>query len=245
MIVISSLDNDKVKKLRKLQMKKYRDRYNEYIVEGLHLVYEAYKIGVLDELILLEGENLPLPVPYTYYSKNVIKKVSVMDTPSTVMGLCHKREKDEIVGNRILILDDIQDPGNLGTIIRSAVAFNIDTIVLSNNTVDLYNSKVLRATQGMFFHTNIIIRNVFEIVALLRNINIPIYGTDVNGGVDARSLTEDDKKRFALIIGNEGNGVKKELNDLCDKKLYIKMRKDVESLNVAIAGSILLYELGM
>ena len=243
-MVITSLDNEKVKKYRKLQKRKYRDEYQEYIVEGMHLVLEAYKTGMLEELILEENESLPLPTPYVYVTKEVIKKISTMDTPSTVMGLCRKIPQQEVKGNRILILDEIQDPGNLGTIIRSAVAFGIDTIVLSENTVDLYNPKVLRATQGMFFHINIISRSAFEIIALLKNLDIPIYGTKVEYGVDVRSLSAKDKERFALIVGNEGNGVRLEISNLCDRNLYIAMKDSVESLNVAVATSILLYELG-
>lgn len=243
-MVVTSLDNEKVKKYKKLQKKKYRDEYNEYIIEGLHLVLEAYKNGVLEELILQEGVDLPLPGPYTYFSKEIMSKISTMDTPSTIMGLCYKRENDEVVGERILVIDEVQDPGNLGTIIRSAVAFNIDTIILSENTVDLYNPKVLRATQGMLFHVNIIRRNAFEVLALLHNLNIPVYGTDVEDGTDVRKLQPEDKEKFALVVGNEGQGVRKEVQQLCDKCLYISMYKEVESLNVAIATSILLYELG-
>lgn len=243
-MVITSLDNEKIKKYKKLQKRKYRDEYQEYIVEGMHLVLEAYKTGMLEELILEENESLPLPVPYVYVTKEVIKKISTMDTPSTVMGLCRKIPQQEVKGNHILILDEIQDPGNLGTIIRSAVAFGVDTIVLSENTVDLYNPKVLRATQGMFYHINIISRSAFEIIALLKNLEIPIYGTKVEYGVDVRTLSAKDKERFALIVGNEGNGVRLEVSNLCDKNLYIAMKDSVESLNVAVATSILLYELG-
>lgn len=243
-MVITSLDNDKVKKYKKLQKRKYRDEYGEYIVEGLHLILEAYKAGVLEELILEDGIDIPVPCPYNYFSREVMSKISTMDTPSTIMGLCRKIEQNEVIGNRILILDEIQDPGNLGTIIRSAVAFNIDTIVLSENTVDLYNPKVLRATQGMFFHVNIVNCITREVIALLNNLEIPVYGTSVLNGVDVRTLNDEEKESFALIVGNEGNGVRTDILDMCDKNLYIKMNDDVESLNVAIAASILLYELG-
>ena len=244
MIVITSLDNEKVKKYRKLQKRKYREEYGEYIVEGLHLILEAYKTGALEEIILAEGEEIPVPAPYTYFSKEVISKISTMDTPSTVMGLCRKLNRDEIKGNKILILDGIQEPGNLGTIIRSAVAFNIDTIVLSEKTVDLYNPKVLRATQGMFFHVNIVSCLALEVISMLQNIDIPVYGTSVLNGVDVRTLKSEDKKAFALIVGNEGSGVRDDILKLSDKNLYIQMNQNVESLNVAIATSILLYELG-
>ena len=96
----------------------------------------------------------------------------------------------------------------------------------------------------MFFYTNIISRNAAEVITLLRNMDIPVYGTNVVDGVDVRDLSSEDKKRFALVMGNEGNGVRKEIAEACDRNLYIAMNKDVESLNVAIAASILLYELG-
>ncbi len=246
MNVITSLDNEKVKMLKKLQKKKYRDEYNLFIVEGEHLAIEAFRAGVLEELILEEGTDLPFPSPYGYYSREVLSKISALDTPSSVMALCRKRDRDgeEVEGNRILVLDDIQDPGNLGTIIRSALAFGVTTIVLSEETVDLYNPKVLRATQGMIFHTNIIVRNVYDWVRMIKASDFKVYGTCVDGGVDVKILIPDDKEKFVLIVGNEGNGVKRRILDLCDENLYIKMNADVESLNVAVATSILLYELG-
>ena len=244
MITITSVENEKVKKFRKLQSKKYREQYNQYLVEGEHLVYEAYKRGVLQELLLVEGRDVILPVPYNYYSKAVMNKISSMDNPPTVMGLCNKYESDEIKGDRILILDGIQDPGNMGTIIRSAVAFNIDTIILTENTVDLYNSKVLRATQGMFYHINIVEIAGLEVMDILKNMNIPVYGTNVCDGIDARCLSSEEKEKFALVMGNEGNGVRDEMSELCTKNLYIRMNKNAESLNVGIAASILMYELG-
>lgn len=243
-MVVTSLDNSKVKKYRKLQKRKYRDQYGEYIVEGLHLILEAFRAGVLEELILEEGTDVPVSCPYTYFSSEVMSKISMMDTPSTIMGLCRKAKDEDVVGNRILILDGIQDPGNLGTIIRSAVAFDVDTIVLSERTVDLYNPKVLRATQGMFFHVRVVSKLALEVISMLQNLDIPVYGTSVVNGVDVRSLNESEKKNFALVVGNEGNGVRDEILSVCNKNLYIEMNKNVESLNVAIAASILLYELG-
>ena len=140
MNVITSLDNEKVKLCKKLQKKKYRDEYKLFVVEGAHLALEAFRAGILEELILEEGTDLPFPSPYAYYSKEVMCKISALETPSSVMALCRKRTRDagEIVGDRVLALDNIQDPGNLGTIIRSALAFGVTTIVLSEDTVDLY-----------------------------------------------------------------------------------------------------------
>ena len=243
-MVITSLDNEKVKKYKKLKKRKYRDEYNEFIVEGMHAVIEAFKCGMIIELILEENEALPLDCPYVYVTKEIIDKISTMDTPSTVMALCKKFDEKEVIGNKILILDELQDPGNLGTIVRSAKAFNIDTIILSENTVDIYNPKVIRATQGMMFHINIIRRDIDTVIKVLKNMNIPVYGTDVNYGVDVRDLKKKDKEKFALIVGNEGNGVRRSVLEECDKNLYIEMNSKVESLNVGVAASILLYELG-
>lgn len=246
MIVLTSCENEKVKMYIKLKKKKYRDLSGEYIVEGMHSVMEAFKTGMLEELILEENEILPLPCKYVYVSHDIMKKISTVDTPPTIMGLCKKRilNDNKFLGKKILVLDQLQDPGNLGTIIRSACAFGVDSIVLSENTVDLYNPKVIRGTQGMIFHMNIFQKKSSEIIELLKSLNIPVYGTKVEYGSDVRSLNEKDKRSFALVVGNEGNGVRSEISDMCDKNLYINMNDRVESLNVAIATSILLYELG-
>lgn len=243
-MVITSLENDKVKKYRKLQKRKYREEYNQYIVEGMHLVMEAYKSGVIEEVILLEGEVISLDVPCVYVTSDVMNKISTMDTPSTIIALCNKKSNNKIIGDKILLLDELQDPGNLGTIIRSAAAFNVSTIILSENTVDLYNPKVLRATQGMFNYINIISMDAKEAIEEIKNRNIPVYGTNVECGSDVRELDNTSKNTYALIMGNEGNGVRSEIAKMCDKNLYISMNNNVESLNVAIATSILLYELG-
>lgn len=244
MNVITSLDNEKVKLYKKLQKKKYRGEYNLFIVEGEHLVLEAFKAGILEELILQENVSLPIPSPYCYFSREVMAKISLMDTPSTIMGLCRKKEDTDVLGDRILILEDIQDPGNLGTIIRSALAFNVSTIVLSENTVDLYNYKVLRATQGMLFHMNIVITDIEKCIRTMQSLDIPVYGTCVDDGYDIRDIPKEERNKYVLVMGNEGNGVSRRILSLCDKNLYIKMNKKVESLNVAVAASILLYELG-
>ena len=242
-MIITSLDNDNVKKWKKLCKKKYRDEFGIYLVEGEHLVEEAYKSGVLDKVIVLDGEDYSYN-NIIYVSYEVMKAISSLDTPNKIMGVCKKKESSELLGKRYLLLDGVQDPGNLGTIVRSAVAFNIDTIVLSDDTVDLYNPKVLRSTQGMIFHTNIIERDLVYVIDELHNMGITVYGTDVNNGIDARELSSLDKTSFALVMGNEGNGVRREVKELCDKNLYINMNENVESLNVGVATSILLYELG-
>ena len=239
-MLYTSIDNKKIKNIRKLYNKKYRDEFNEFLIEGEHLVQEAYKKGILKELILEEGTDFKLDVETNYVSSNVLKYISELSNPSKIMGICTKLKEQEI-GDKIVILDGIQDPGNLGTIIRSSVAFNIDTIVLSKDTVDLYNSKVLRATQGMIFNINIIERDLNSFIPVLKEKKYKIYGTKVNGGKSLKSVEKSDK--FAIIMGNEGNGVKPDILYMCSDYIYIDMNDNCESLNVGVATSIILYEL--
>ena len=242
-MVITSLENEKVKNYVKLQKKKYRDLTNLYIVEGEHLVLESLKAGVVKEIILLDGEEFNCDLPIYYVTYDILKKISTMDNAPKIMAVCIKNNTNDIIGNRVLALDGIQDPGNLGTIIRSSLAFNISTIVLLENSVDLYNSKVLRATQGMYNHINIVNLTFDELYKYIKNNNIKLYGTSVVNGVDVRKLDSNEKDRYCLVMGNEGQGVRKEILDCCYKKLYINMNPKVESLNVGVACSILLYEL--
>lgn len=238
-MTIDSVDNKKIKNIRKLNQKKYRDETNEFLVEGIHLVKEAYKEGLLKEVVLEENEEIDFKVDTTYVTYNVIKSISSLDTPYKIIGVCKKKEEQEINGN-VLILDGLQDPGNLGTIIRSAVAFNVDTIILSKDTVDLYNPKVVRSTQGMNFHINIIRRDLENEIKALKEKGYIVYSTDVINGKNIKNVKVNGK--YAIIMGNEGNGVRENIKNLSDEKLYIKMNNDCESLNVGVATSIILYE---
>ena len=239
-MLYTSIENKKIKKIKKLNSKKYRDEFNEFLIEGEHLVLEAYKKGILKELILEEKSKFKLDVTTSYVTSNILKYISNLSTPPKIIGICKKLNSKKI-GNKILILDDIQDPGNLGTIIRSSVAFNIDTIVLSKNCVDIYNPKVLRATQGMIFNINIIEEDLITFIPSLKNNGYKVYGTKVNGGKSLKNVEKSEK--FAIIMGNEGNGVRTQILDLCSDYIYIDINKSCESLNVGIATSIILYEL--
>lgn len=240
-MLITSVKNEHVKELVKLKDKKYRDETNTFLVETKHLVLEAYRAGLIKELILEQDEIFPIDVPITYVSKEVLKKISSLDSPSKVMAVVNKRKEETNYGEKVLILDRIQDPGNLGTIIRSAVAFNIDSIICSQDTVDLYNPKVVRASQGMMFHIPIFIKDTKKIITNLKNEGYKIIGTKVTNGHDVRSSSI--YSHFALVIGNEGKGINKEIEDLCDEFLYIKMNGNCESLNASVAASILMYEI--
>lgn len=242
MEVISSLENENVKFWNKLNDKKYRDEYELFKVEGLHLVEEAIKSNLVKEVIILEDSDLFFDnIQINYVTKRILDKISNLTTSPDVMAICYKlKEKD--YGNKILLIDSLQDPGNLGTIIRTSVAFNIDTIVLGSDTVDLYNDKVIRATEGMLFHINIIKRDLTSFIKELKSNSYSILGTKVDGGKELKRIEFNEKT--AIIIGNEGSGVKEELLDLCDEYLYIPMNNKCESLNVSVATAIILYELG-
>ena len=238
MEIITSLQNNKIKELNKLNEKKYRDESKLFLVEGDHLVNEAYKTNQLVEVLATKKFNEDLDVPITYISEDVMKKLSNMVSPSNVIGVC-KKFKPIGYGKRILILDNLQDPGNLGTIIRSASSFNFDTVVLSEVSVDLYNDKVIRASEGMIFHTNVIRCNINEFVKELKSNNYKIYTTDVNGGEIVSEV--EYQKKLAIIIGSEGAGVGS-VKELADKSIYIPMNKKCESLNASVAASIIMYE---
>lgn len=238
-MLITSLNNDKVKYWNKLKKKKYRDENKEFLIEGMHLVLEAYKTGNIKELILGQDELLPLDVPTTYVIEEIIKKISTLKSPSNVMAVCKMPEQTKELGTKILMLDGIQDPGNLGIIIRSAVAFGIHSIVLGDNTVDCYNEKVVRASQGMIFYANIINQNILDLILELKEKNIKIFGTKVTHGKNLKEINIIDK--FAIVMGNEGSGVSEEILDLCDEHIFINMSEVCESLNVGVATSIILY----
>lgn len=238
---ITSINNEYIKEISKLNEKKYRDKSNKYLIEGLHLVTEALKYDIIDTIIIREDFSYETDIKHIIVSNEVMKKLS--DNPSIpkIMAIVYKKEST-ISGNKILLLDRLQDPGNLGTIIRSAVAFNFDTIILSNDTVDLYNSKVLRSTQGMLFNINILRQDLTSVINELKNNNYTIYGTKVDNGNDVKKINNTNK--FALIIGNEGTGISNNILKQCDKYLYIKMNNNCESLNAGVAASILMYEMG-
>ena len=227
-----------------IEKDKFGDNYYKFEEEDINFVKSLFNNNELIEVTVRNddlGSTMKVDLAKTnYVNGKVMKYITELDNPSKIIGICHKKN-DKIQGNHILILDDIQDPGNLGTIIRSAVAFNIDTIILSKTGVDLYNSKVLRSTQGMIFNINIVVSDIKEEILKLKSDNYKILTTNVEGGKLVKSIEKNQK--FAIIIGNEGKGVSKEIKELSDEYIYIEMNKKCESLNAAVATSIILYEL--
>lgn len=237
--MIESVNNTKVKLWTKLTNKKYQNVEGLFLIEGEHLVEEAYKCGYLEEVIILSGFDFNYPNK-SYVNDNVMRKISSLTSIPKIIGVAKKIKPKEIKG-RVLLLDVIQDPGNMGTIIRSAVAFNIDSIVVGSGSVSIYNPKVIRATEGLFFHINIIECNLEKIILDLKNKDYVIYSTNLENGKNIRDILFPLK--CAIIIGNEGSGVSNNIEKYSDEKIYIDMNKKCESLNAGVATSIILYEL--
>ncbi len=233
---ITSTNNEKIKFYQKLKQKKYRDQEKLFLVEDEHLVNEALKKGVVKEIFTLD-KNKTYDVPTFYVNEKVMKVLSSQVTSAKVIAVCNHLKERECKGN-IIVLDNIQDPGNLGTIIRSAVAFNFDSIILSENSVDLYNPKVIRASEGMLFNINVIRCDIYKFLNNLDKSYTKIT-TDVKNG---KNIKEIKFNKCAIVIGNEGNGVSSEVSSLCDEKVYINMNSNCESLNAGVSASILMYE---
>ncbi len=233
----TSVDNEKIKDLKKLAQKKYRQ--DLFLIEGKKIIEEANKKKLIKELYVLEGKKIDLKLELNYINLKVAKYLSNLETSDYLFALCQKAEKKEI-RNRVLFLDGVQDPGNVGTIIRSAVAFNIDTIIL-RNCCDVYNDKVIRSSMGMIFHINLIEVSDYNLMIELKKSH-QLIGTDANAKKSLKDLVI--KSKFVIIMGSEGRGIEKELLDLCDEMISIPIKDNCESLNVAIATSIILYKVG-
>ena len=235
--MIESVNNERIKRIAKLNDKKFQDIENKFIVEGKHLVEEAIKLGYLEEIFLIKDEDIDFDNK-TFVNENVMRKLSTLKSIPNIIGVAKKINNGEVKGN-ILMLDGIKDPGNMGTIIRSCVAFDIDTLVISKDSISMYNPKVVRASEGMIFNQNIVIDDLDKVLTSLKDYTI--YTTDVNGGEDLKDIKFS--KNNAIIIGSEASGVKETIKKYADKKLYIKMNSLCESLNAGVSASIIMYEL--
>lgn len=233
---LTSINNDKVKLWQKLKQKKYRDIEKLFLVEDEHLVNEALKKNIVKEIITINKDE-KYNIDTYYVTEKIMKLISSQVTGAKIIAVCKVLEERPVKGN-VLVLDNLQDPGNLGTIIRSAVAFNFDSVVISNDSVDLYNPKVVRASEGMLFNINVIRTNIKEFLQNLDSDFTKITTNVVNG----KNIKEIHFNKCAIVIGNEGKGVSEEVNKLCDESAYIQMNDNCESLNAAVTASILMYE---
>lgn len=235
--MITSVTNNTIKKLIKLKQKKYRDETGCYLIEGEHLVAEALKAKQVELLISTKSINSELPI--IEVSNEVMAKLAFTKSPQSIMAKCTIKKEDRLVdGKRYLILDDLQDPGNIGTLIRTALAFSIDQVILSNKCVDLYNDKLLRSMQGANFHISCIYGDLKDIIPELQANGVRIVGSALENGKNINEIVT--YKKMAFVVGNEGNGMNREILAMCDEIGYIPIGM-IESLNVAIAGSIMMY----
>ena len=224
---IQSLNNELIKKVCKLKDKKERYKRQEFIVEGYHLVEEAYKKQFL-KTIFTTDNSVKINVESYFVTKDIIKKLSSTMTPQGIIGVCKMKESADIIGNHYLLLDNVSDPGNLGTLIRSSIGFGIDTIILSNDSVDIYNA-------------NILYSDLPSVIKRLKEQQVTIVGTSLQSSVDLKEISNLSK--YAIVLGNEAKGVRKDILDLTDVNVKIRISEQLESLNVAVAGSIVMYYL--
>ncbi|MBW7650706.1 RNA methyltransferase [Anoxybacillus sp. ST4] len=244
---IESPKNERVKQWKKLLTKKGRDKTGLFLIEGFHLVEEAIKSGVhIEELIVAEHAIIPASwnvahVRTTIVTNDVMKAISDTETPQGIAAVCKQLHWNVDDVQTALFIDAVQDPGNVGTIIRTADAAGIDVVVVGEGSADVYNAKVIRATQGSLFHFPVIKGDIGEWIARFQSEHIPIYGTSLQNGVDYRSVAPSSS--FALIVGNEGSGVNEQWLKQTTTNLYVPIYGKAESLNVAIATGILLYHL--
>ncbi len=233
--MIKSRQNPKIKKLFKLQQKKYRLLEDEFLVFGDHLIEEAKKCGFITQIYT----SNPLKEGILIEESLIKELTSIVSFPDTLAIV--KKPKFKDYSNKILLLDGIQDPGNMGTLIRSAIGFGFKTIISSLDSVDFYNEKVIRATQGSLFYSNIKSANLKEEIINLKEKGYYILASFPHGENLLKNYIKAEK--IVLILGSEGFGIKDEIKRLANEFVSVKT-KDIESLNVAVAGSILMYELG-
>ena len=235
---ITSVNNPLIKELIKLKQKKYRDKEKKFIVEGYNIIEEAKDYITLIITSSKEDENILPNVEHILVPKEIIGKLSETVTPQGIIGICNYVTSRENFEGNVLVLDGLQDPGNIGTLIRTAICFDFNTIYITDNSCDIYNEKVLRATQGGLFKVNIIRKNINDIIDDLKKKGYYIVGTSLKNGIPLNDI--NFKNLNAIILGNEGNGVSKETIERSNINAYIPINTSMESLNVAIAGGIIM-----
>jgi len=245
---IISLENKLIKKIASLKQKKYRDLYKEFFVEGENSVIEALNSSFAISNILYCPElfdinKLTTSIEPIIVSKEILSKISDTITPQGIIAVCKIPENIELSNqfSKILFLDTVQDPGNVGTIIRTADAMNFDLVILSKKCADPYSLKVTRSTVGSIFHTPLIY-DVETSPALqeLKSNSYTIYSSTPYNAISIDEITPE--KNFVLVIGNEGNGISDETKQNTDYFVKIDMPGLAESLNASIAAGILMYK---
>lgn len=248
-MIITSSSNAVFKNLMKLKDKKNRDKQGVFVAEGFRFVNEIPKDVLVEEYVVSENfsdtDCLKEGIRVLRLADNLFKQLSDTDSPQGVMAVCKKLKFDEDVlsdkNGLYIIAEEINDPGNLGTIIRTADACGAKAVFLSKGSVDLYNSKVLRSTMGSLFHLPIITDVVIaEVVSKMKERGISVYAAHLKGEKYPQEM--DFEKGSAFVFGNEARGLKDETASLCDEYVKIPMPGRAESLNLSVAAAMLMYE---
>lgn len=253
-MIITSKDNEMVKHIRKLKEKKYRDEYGEYIVEGIKLINEAIEENLNVKTIVVcdncDKEIINRNSMYevakhncVYVDEKVFNTITEVKNPQGILAVIEKKDKEKEINYKediIVVLDDIQDPGNLGTILRTVDSAGLTQIIVSKKSGDVYNSKVVRSTMGAIFRVNVIESdNLVQTIKEIKKHKFSVISTSLDTD---KSIYDMEYKKVAIVIGNEANGVSKEIQDLSDTRIKIPMLGKTESLNASVATGIVVYE---
>lgn len=255
-MVITSKDNEIVKHIKKLKEKKYREEYKEFIVEGIKMVQEAIEENAEIKSIIICDDckvqsNIPSELMYEiakfnciYVAEKVFVTMSDVINPQGIMAIIKKPENKEteidFSKDIYLLLDNIQDPGNMGTILRTADSLNMTQIIVSKGSSDIYNPKVVRSTMGAIYRIKVVeVESLAKTVKEFKKHKIDVYATDLRTD---KSIYDVDYKKSAIVIGNEANGVSEEVLKEATDRIKIPMIGKTESLNAAVATSVILYE---
>lgn len=255
MQLITSKDNEMVKHIKKLADKKYRDQNNCYIVEGLKLVEEAIKEDAqIEKIVICEestktseiSKNLMYEIAKydcIYVTDKIFKTISQVMNPQGIMAIIKKNKERPLIKydeDIIVVLDDIQDPGNLGTILRTVDSVGLKQLIVSKGTADVYNPKVVRSSMGAIFRVEVIeVENLKDTIEMIRRNHYNLLVTSLQ---TEKSAYDIDYNKKVIVIGNEANGVSQKIQNMADVKIKIPMLGKTESLNASVATGIILYE---
>lgn len=255
MQVISSKDNELIKHIKKLKDKKHRDESNEYIIEGVKLIEEAVKEKArIKKIIVCEDTTrtyeIPTHIMYEiakyeclYVTNKVFVSITQVTNPQGIMAIIEKGDTNvqiDYTQDIIVALDDVQDPGNLGTILRTVDSIGLNQIIVSKGTADAFNSKVVRSTMGAIFRVKIIeVENLPQAIKEMRKHHFKLMVTSLQ---TENSIYDIKFNKKIIVIGNEANGVSKEIQEMADEKAKIPMLGKTESLNASVAAGVVMYE---
>lgn len=250
---IQSKDNLLIKEIKKLKEKKYRINSNMFLVEGFRFTQEALdsNFEVMNIFISERAEqkyenssviNMLQSNTIVYIiSDSIFKSICDTDNPQGIIAVVRNKPLEVKYDNGFYMLaDKIQDPGNMGTIIRTAHAAGALGVIITKGTVDIYNEKTLRATMGSIFKIPVLLDSDLSLVQKLRDSGFKLVASSLD--CDKNFYDIDLKEKVIISVGNEGNGISEEIYNLCDLKIKIPMPGGAESLNVAVAASIMMYE---